>query len=174
MRLSVLKWQIQYKILQLLFVWRPLAAAHLLQGLWPGWIILKKRTNGASLWCVPHLLIGLFCRTGAHGQHNGPSLRCGDGDDNHPGQYHDIHLGKKKKRKDTKMRGGKGKVTERRAQRKCTARGWRKCKSKQGGKKMRRQTDIHVNVSMAMRSWEMKGKIKEIETHALHYCFKKM
>lgn len=91
MRLAVLKWQIQYKIFQLLFIWRPVSTACLLQGLC-GWIILKKRTNGASLWFVPHLLIGLLRRTGAHGQHDGPSLGCGDGDDHHSGQYHDIHL----------------------------------------------------------------------------------
>lgn len=98
------------------FIWHALTAACLLQGLLPGWIISKRRRNGASLWFVPHLLISLFCRTGAHSQHDRSSLGRGDGDDHHPGQYHDIHL------KNVRIQKWEeeGKMTEKYAQKRCT------------------------------------------------------
>lgn len=55
------------------------------------------------MWFVPDLFIGLIHRTGAHGQHDGPSLGCGDGDDHHPGQYHDVDL-KRKYRNERRQR----------------------------------------------------------------------
>lgn len=51
-----------------------------------------KRTNSTSLWFLPDLFIGLFYWTGTHGQHDGPSLGCGDGDDHHSGQDQDVYL----------------------------------------------------------------------------------
>lgn len=55
-------------------------------------MLFKNKTNGTPLWSVPYLFIGLFYRTGAHGQHDGPSLGCRDGDDQHPGHDQDINL----------------------------------------------------------------------------------
>ena len=48
--------------------------------------------NVAPQWRVPDLLVGLLHGAGAHDQHDGPPLGCGDGDDHHPGQNHDVHL----------------------------------------------------------------------------------
>lgn len=44
------------------------------------------------MWFLPDLFIGLFYWTGTHGQHDGPSLGCGDGDDHHSGQDQDVYL----------------------------------------------------------------------------------
>lgn len=70
--------------------------------------MFKKRTNGAPLWLLPNLFIGLLYRTCA--QHDGPSLGCRDGDDQNPGHDQDIYLAKQE---ETEMRQGKGKWTER-------------------------------------------------------------